>query len=168
MIIAPKPIDDYKYIKPTGLYAPTLTDCTAILVNDAAEDELAFDITSVINPLVCLLEFDFVIPADFKAFGGLADDLVVRALQDAVASLLGNLTITVVVLDSAGVVVDDSSIATIALTAAYANYDCPLVTGGTFVAGDHITVQITLDATVAGAVGDDGRITIPKLKYIPQ
>lgn len=165
-IIAPEPIDAYKYIKPTGFYAPTLTDCTAILVNDAAEDELAFDITSVINPLVCLLEFDFVIPSDFKAFGGLADDLVVRAIQDAGG--VGDLTITVVVLDSAGVVVDDGSITTIALTGAYVDYDCPLVTGGTFVAGDHITVQITLDATVAGAVGDDGRITIPKLKYIPQ
>jgi len=165
-MIAPKPTEDYKYIKPTGLYAPTLTDCTAILVNDAAEDELAFDITSVINPLVCLLEFDFIIPADFKAFGGLADDLVVRAIQDAGG--VGDLTITVVVLDTSGTVIDDSSIATIALTGAYANYDCPLVTAGAFVAGDHITVQITLDATVAGAVGDDGRITIPKLKYIPQ
>lgn len=160
-IITPQPIDDYKYIKPTGLYATTLANCTAVLVNNGTEDELVFDIdaTGIGN---CLIEFDFIIPADFKAFANQADDVSIRATQDLGAS--NDSTITINVIDTSGVESDDDSVAAQDLSNVFVTYDCA-IDAGTFVAGDHITIQIT---TTNPDNDDDCMITIPKLKYIPQ
>lgn len=160
-IIAPQPIDDYKYIRPTGLVATTLANCTAVLVNNAAEDELVYDIdaTGIGNAII---EFDFIIPADFKAFAGQADDVSIRATQDLGAS--NDSTLTINVIDTSGTNCDDNSVVAQDLTNVFATYDCA-IDAGAFVAGDHITVQIT---TTNPDNDDDCMITIPKLKYIPQ
>ena len=160
-IIVPKPTLPFKYIKPSGLVATTLTNCTAVLVNNAAEDELVYDIDAS-GAGSCVLEFDFVIPDDFKKFANKSDDFSVRATQDLGAS--NDSTITVNVLDTSGTDSDDDSIAATDLTNVFATYDCA-IDAGAFVAGDHITVQIT---TTNPANDDDCMITIPKLKYIPQ
>nr|BDI55215.1 MAG: hypothetical protein [uncultured archaeon] len=160
-MIAPQPKEDYKYIKPTGLYATTLTACTAILVNNAAEDELVFDIDAT-GAGNCIIEFDFIIPADFKAFAGQADDISIRATQDLGAS--NDSVITINAIDSGGNEIDDDSVAAQDLSNVFATYDCA-IDAGAFVVGDHITIQIT---TTNPANDDDCMITIPKLKYIPQ
>lgn len=160
-IIAPQPIDDYKFIKPTGLYATTLTNCTAVVANNAAEDELVIDIdaTGIGN---CIVEFDFVIPADFKAFANQGDDISIRATQNLGAS--NDSTITIDVIDSLGVDSDDDSVAAQDLTNVFATYDCA-IDAGTFVVGDHFIVRIT---TTNPDNDDDCMITVPKVKYIPQ
>lgn len=160
-VCAPQPIDDFKYIKPTGLYATTLTNCTAVLANNVAEDELVLDIdaTGIGN---CITEFDFVIPPDFKAFANQADDVSIRATQDLGAS--NDSTITIDVIDSAGTDSDDDSVNVIDLTNVFATYDCA-IDAGAWVVGDHFTVRIT---TTNPDNDDDCMITLPKVKYIPQ
>ena len=160
-ICAPQPKDDYKFIKPTGLYATTLTACTAVLANNAAEDELVLDIDAT-GAGNCITEFDFVIPADFKAFANQADDVSIRATQDLGAS--NDSTITIDVVDSAGVDSDDDSVNVIDLTNVFATYDCA-IDAGTFAVGDHFIVRIT---TTNPDNDDDCMITVPKVKYIPQ
>jgi len=160
-VVAPQLRDDYKYIKPTGLYATTLTNCTAVVVNNAAEDELVLDIdaTGIGN---CITEFQFQIPADFKAFANQADDVSIRATQDLGAS--NDSTITIDVVDSAGTDSDDDSVNAQDLTNAFATYDCA-IDAGTFAVGDFFIVRITTTNTVND---DDCMITLPKIKYIPQ
>ena len=161
MISAPQPINAFKYIKPTGLYATTLTNCTAVVVNNADEDELVIDIdaTGIGN---CITEFDFVIPADFKAFANQADDVSIRATQNLGAS--NDSIITIDVIDSAGTDSDDDSVAATDLTNAFATYDCA-IDAGTFAVGDHFIVRVT---TTNPDNDDDCMITVPKIKYIPQ
>ena len=161
-IIAPQPIDDYKFIKPTGLVATTPTNCTAVLVNNAAEDELVYDIDATVAVGNCIVEFDFIIPDDFKAFANQADDVSIRATQDVGVS--NDSTLTINVIDSAGVESDDDSVVVQDLTNVFATYDCA-IDAGAFVAGDHFVVQIT---TTNPDNDDDCMITIPKVKYIPQ
>ena len=170
-IIAPQPKDDYKYIDPIGLYATTLANGTITIVNDATADELAIHFESTAAAINCVFEMMFQIPADFKSFAGLADDLVIEAYQDVAAvDAVGDIALTVAVLDTVGTTVDDGSIADIALTAAYVALDCPLVTGGAFAVGDYITVQISV-ITTGGDVSenlDAALVLFPKIKYIPQ
>jgi len=160
-MIAPQPKDDYKYIKPTGLYATTLTACTAVIVNNAAEDELVFDIDAT-GAGNAIIEFDFIIPADFKAFANQGDDISIRATQDLGAS--NDSTLTINAIDSAGTEIDDDSVVAQDLTNVFADYDCA-IDAGAFAIGDHITIQITITNPDND---DDCMITIPKLKYIPQ
>ena len=160
-----------KHIAPTGLHATTLANGTLVFANDATVDELVIDVDATGAALSCLIEYQFQIPDDFIAFAGLADDLIVQAIQDGVAiDAVGDVAITVVVLDTSGTVVDDGSIADVALTAAYVQYDCPLTTGGTFVAGDFIVVQVTIAAKggLANEAADGARCTVPKIKYIAE
>jgi hypothetical protein len=161
-IIAPQPRQQFKYIKPTGLVATTPTNCTAVLANNAAEDELVYDIDAAAGAGNCILEFDFIIPDDFKMFANQGDDVSIRATQDLGAS--NDSTLTINVIDSAGVESDDDSVVTQDLTNVFATYDCA-IDAGTFVAGDHIVIQIT---TTNPDNDDDCMITIPKVKYIPQ
>jgi len=161
-IVAPQPIDDYKFIKPTGLVATTLTNCTAVLVNNAAEDELVYDIDAALAVGNAIIEFDFIIPADFKSFANQGDDISIRATQDLGAS--NDSTLTINAIDSAGTEIDDDSVVAQDLTNVFATYDCA-IDAGAFNIGDHITIQIT---TTNPDNDDDCMITIPKLKYIPQ
>ncbi len=160
-IIAPSPRQAYKFIQPTGLFATTLTACTAVVANNAAEDELVIDIDAT-GAGNCIIEFDFIIPDDFKAFANQGDDVSIRATQDLGAS--NDSTLTINVIDSNGVESDDDSVVTQDLTNVFATYDCA-IDAGTFVAGDHIVIQIT---TTNPDNDDDCMITLPKVKYIPQ
>ncbi len=170
-VIAPQPKDDFKYIDLIGLYATTLANGTITIVNDAGADELAIHFESTGAAINCVFEMLFQIPADFKAFAGHADDIVVSAYQDGNSGDgEGDIALTVAVLDTSGTTVDDGSIADIALTAAYVDLDAPLVTGGTFVAGDYCVIQISV-ITTGGDVSennDDALVLFPKIKYIPQ
>ena len=160
-IIVPKPTLPFKYIKPSGLVATTLTNCTAVLVNNAAEDELAYDIdASGVGSAV--IEFLFQIPADFKKFAGKSDDVSIRATQDAGAD--NDSTITIDVIDTSETDSDDDSVNAEDLTGAFATYDCA-IDAGSFSVGDNITIKIT---TTNPDADDDSLITIPKIKYIPQ
>lgn len=166
-IIAPQPKDDYKYIEPIGLYAETLVNCTNVLVNDATIDELVFDI-DITGAVAATIELQYQIPADFKAFAGQADDLSLRFIQDADSGDgVGDVGLTVNVLDTSGTDCDDDSIAAVAGTGAYVTLDCAM-DAGVFVAGDYIIVQLLVAEIVGSEVGDGCRISIPKLKYIPQ
>jgi len=168
-IIAPQPKDDYKYIDPIGLYASAVANGNVAIANDATVDELVFDGNATAAAYTLLIELQYQIPADFKAFGGLADDLTIQFIQDADSGDgVGDLGLTIVVLDSLGNVVDDSSIAAVAGTAGFVTLDCPLVTAGTWTIGDYFVVQISI-AQIGACENLDGvRFTIPKLKYIPQ
>jgi hypothetical protein len=166
-IIAPQPKDDYKYIEPIGLYAETLANCTNVLANDAVVDELVFDI-DITGAVAATIELMYQIPADFKAFAGQADDLSLRFIQDGDSGDgVGDVGLSVNVLDTLGVDCDDDSIAAIAGTGAYVTLDCAM-DAGTFVVGDYFIVQIIIAEIVGSEAGDACRITIPKLKYIPQ
>lgn len=170
-VINPQPKDDFKYIDLIGLFATTLANGTITIVNDAGADELAIHFESTGAAINCVFEIMFQIPADFKAFAGHADDIVVPAYQDGDSGDgVGDIAITVQVLDTAGAVVDDGSIADIALTGAYIDHDAPLVTGGAFVAGDYCVVQISVITTgaMASELGDDALVQLPRIKYIPQ
>jgi len=160
-ISVPPHVEPFKYIKPTGLYATTLTAATSVIVNDAGEDELVFD-NDATGAGSVVIELDFVIPDDFKKFANKSDDLSIRATQNAGAS--NDSTLTINVIDTAGTDCDDDSINAQDLTNVFATYDCA-IDAGAFVAGDHITVQIT---TTNPANDDDCMFTLPKLKYIPQ
>jgi len=160
-ITVPKPTKPFKYIKPSGLYATTLSNATVALVNDATIDELVFETTASGAGSV-ILELLFQIPDDFKKFAGKSDDLSLQAVQDAGAD--NDSLLTLDVLDAAGADADDDSVATEDITGSFATYDCA-ITGGTFAVGDHITVKITMTNPDAD---DDCRISIPKLKYIPE
>ena len=170
-VIAPQPKDDYKYIDLIGLFSTVLANGTITIVNDAGADELAIHFESTGAAIDCVFTITFQIPADFKAFAGLADDLEISAYQDGDSGDgEGDIALTVQVLDTLGAVVDDGSIADVALTAAYVILDCPLVTAGAFVAGDYCTVVISV-ITTGGDVsegGDDALVVLPKIKYIPQ
>lgn len=109
-----------------------------------------------------ILELLFQIPDDFKKFAGKSDDLSLQAVQDAGAD--NDSVITIDVIDDSGADADDDSVNATDLTNAFATYDCA-ITGGTFTVGDHITVKITVTNPDAD---DDCRISIPKLKYLPQ
>ena len=160
-ITVPPHVEPFKYIKPTGLYATTLTAATSVIVNDATEDELVFD-NDATGAGSVIIEFDFVIPDDFKKFANKSDDVSIRATQNLGAS--NDSTLTINVLDSAGVESDDDSVAAQDLSNAFATYDCA-IDAGTYSVGDHITIQIT---TTNPANDDDCMFTLPKLKYIPQ
>jgi len=170
-IIAPKLREAYKFIDLIGFYATTLANGTITIVNDPTADELAIHFESTGAAINCVFELMFQIPADFKSFAGLADDLEIEAYQDGDSGDgEGDIALTVSVLDTSGTTVDDGSIADIALTAAYVALDCPLVTGGAFAVGDYCTVQISV-ITTGGDVsenGDDALVLFPKIKYIPQ
>lgn len=166
-VIAPKPKDDYKYIDPIGLYAETLTNCTNVLALDAAIDELVFDI-DITGAVAAIIELMFQIPADFKAFANQGDDLELQFIQDGDSGDgVGDVSITVNLLDSLGVDSDDDSIVAVAGTAGFVVLDCA-IDAGTFVVGDYFIVQIIIDEIVGSEAGDACRVSIPKLKYIPQ
>ena len=170
-ITTPQHVKPFKYLEPIGIFASTLANGTITLVNDATADELAIHFESTGAAINCVFEMMFQIPADFKKFEGIATDLVLRAYQDGNSGDgVGDIALTVAVLDTSGATVDDSSIDDIALTGAYVSLDCPLVTGGTFAVGDYIVVQISVITKAAGVSenGDDALVTIPKIKYIPQ
>jgi len=170
-ILVPPSTLPFKYLEPIGFYATTLANGTITLVNDATADELAIHFESTGAAINCVFEMMFQIPDDFKKFEGIATDIVVSAYQDGNSGDgEGDIALTVAVLDSAGATVDDSSIADIALTAAYVALDAPLVTGGTFVHGDYITIQISIITKGADVSenGDDALVLFPKIKYIPQ
>ena len=166
-IIAPQPKDDYKYIDPIGLYAETLVNCTNVLANDATLDELVFDI-DISGAVDALIELQFQIPADFKQFAGQADDLVIQFIQDADSGDgVGDCTLTINIIDTNGTDSDDDSIAAVDGTAAYVELDCA-IDAGVFAVGDYFVVQIIIDENVGSEAGDAVRVSIPKLKYIPQ
>lgn len=166
-IIAPQPKDDYKYIDPIGLYAETLVNCTNVIANDAAIDELVFDI-DITGAVDALIELMFQIPADFKAFAGQADDLELQFIQDGDSGDgVGDCTLTVNVIDTNGTNSDDNGIAAVDGTGAYVVLDCA-IDAGAFVVGDYFVVQITIDENVGSEAGDAVRVSIPKIKYIPQ
>lgn len=166
-IIAPQPKDDYKYINPIGLYAETLANCTNVLANDAAIDELVFDI-DITGAVDALIELAFQIPADFKAFAGQDDDLVIQFIQDADSGDgVGDCSLTVNVIDTAGTNSDDNDIAAVAGTAAYVELDCA-IDAGAWAVGDYFVVQIQIDEIVGTEAGDAVRVSIPRIKYIPQ
>lgn len=170
-VIAPQPKDDFKFIDLIGLYSTVLANGTITLVNDATADELAIHFESTGAAINCVFTITFQIPADFKSFAGHADDIVVSAYQDGDSGDgVGDIALTVGVLDTSGTTVDDGSIADIALTGAYVDHDAPLVTGGAFVAGDYCTVVISVITTgaMASENGDDALVILPKIKYIPQ
>jgi len=170
-ILLPPLTKPFKYLEPIGLYATTLANGTITLINDSGADELAIHFESTGAAINCVFEMMFQIPDDFKKFAGLADDIVVSAYQDGNSGDgEGDIALTVAVLDTSGTTVDDSSIADIALTAAYVALDAPLITGGSFAHGDYITVQISVITKAAGASenGDDALVLFPKIKYIPQ
>jgi len=166
-VIAPQPKDDYKYIAPIGLYAETLVNCTNVLANDAALDELVFDI-DITGAVDAEINLAFQIPADFKAFAGQADDLVVQFIQDADSGDgVGDCTLTINVIDTAGTVSDDGGIAAVDGTGGYVVLDCA-IDAGAWAVGDYFVVQIVIDENVGSEAGDAVRVSIPLLKYIPQ
>ncbi len=166
-VIAPQPKDDYKYIDPIGLYATTLANCTVVLANDATLDELVFDI-DISGAVDALIELMFQIPADFKAFAGQADDLVVQFIQDGDSGDgVGDCTLTINVIDTNGTNSDDNGINAVDGTGGYVELDCA-IDAGAWVVGDYFVVQITIDENVGSEAGDAVRVSIPKLKYIPQ
>ena len=166
-IIAPQPKDDYKYIDPIGLYATTLANCTCVIANDATIDELVFDV-DVTGAMDALIELMFQIPADFKAFANQADDLELSFIQDGDSGDgVGDVGITVDVIDSAGTDSDDDSIAAVAGTGAFVVLDCA-IDAGAWAVGDYFIVRITLDEIVGSEAGDNCMVSIPKIKYIPQ
>lgn len=170
-ILIPPFTKTFKYLEPLGFFATTLANGTITIINDSGADELALHFESTGAAINCVFEMMFQIPEDFKKFAGLADDIVVSAYQDGNSGDgVGDIALTVAVLDDAGTTVDDSSIADVALTAAYVALDAPLVTGGTFSHGDYITVQISVITTGADVSenGDDALVLFPKIKYIPQ
>ena len=170
-ILIPPLTKPFKYLELTGFYATTLANGTITIINDTGDDELVMHFESSGAAINCVFELLIQIPDDFKKFLGGSDDLVIRAYQDGNSGDgEGDIALTVAVLDTSGATVDDSSIADIALTAAYVALDCPLVTGGAFIAGDYITVQISIITTGADVSenGDDALVTFPKIKYIPQ
>ncbi|KKN15264.1 hypothetical protein LCGC14_0987830 [marine sediment metagenome] len=160
-LIIPKLTKPFKYIKPSGLYATTLANVAVAIVNDATIDELVFE-TTASGAGSLILELLFQIPDDFKKFAGKSDDLSLVAVQDAGAD--NDSTITIDVIDASGADADDDSVNATDLTNAFATYDCA-ITGGTFAVGDYITIKITVTNPDAD---DDCRISIPKLKYLPQ
>ena len=160
-ITTPPLRQQFKYMKPTGLFATTLTNCTAVVANNAAEDELVIDIDST-GAGNCITEFDFIIPDDFKSFANQADDVSIRATQDLGAS--NDSTITIDVIDPLGVDSDDDSVAATDLTNVFATYDCA-IDAGTWAVGDYFIVRVT---TTNPANDDDCMLCLPKIKYIPQ
>ncbi len=170
-LILPSLTLPFKYLELLGIYATTLANGTITIENDTGADELAIHFESTGAAINCVIELLYQIPEDFKKFEGIATDLVIQAYQDGDSGDgEGDIALTVAVLDTSGATVDDSSIADIALTAAYVALDCPLVTGGAFVAGDYITVQISVITKGADVSenGDDALVLFPKIKYIPQ
>ncbi len=170
-ILVPPFTKPFKYLELTGFYSTTLANGTITIINDTGDDELVMHFESSGAAINCVLELLLQIPDDFKKFEGIATDLVIRAYQDGNSGDgVGDIALTVAVLDTSGATVDDGSIADVALTAAYVSLDCPLITGGAFVAGDYITVQISVITTGADVSenGDDALVTFPKIKYIPQ
>ena len=162
-MIAPQPKPAFKYITPSGVYVGTYTNCSGVLVYDSTEDALVLDIDMTGDAAGSKIEFLCQLPADFLKFAGGSDDVAVRAIQDAVAASL-DITLTIDVLDASGADADDDTVDGTALTGSYATYDCA-ITGGTFSAGDFITIRLTLPATTAS--GDGCRIGFPKIKYVP-
>jgi hypothetical protein len=166
-IIAPQPKDDYKYIDPIGLFATTLVNCTCVIANDATLDELVFNV-DVAGAMDAIIELAFQIPADFKAFANQADDLVIQFIQDGDSGDgVGDVGITVDVIDTAGTDSDDDTIAAVAGTAGFVELDCA-IDAGAWAVGDYFIVRITLDEIGASEAGDNCMVSIPKLKYIPQ
>lgn len=166
-IIAPQPKDDYKYIDPIGLHADTLVNCTNVLANDAALDELVFDI-DITGAVDAEINLTFQIPADFKAFANQADDVVVSFIQDGDSGDgVGDCTLTINVIDTAGTVSDDGGIAAVDGTGAYVELDCA-IDAGAWAVGDYFVIQIIIDENVGSEAGDAVRVSIPKIKYIPQ
>ena len=166
-IIAPEMREAYKYIAPIGLHGDTLVNCTNVIANDAALDELVFDI-DISGAVDAEINLAFQIPADFKQFAGHADDVVVSFIQDGDSGDgVGDVSITVNVIDTAGTVSDDGGIAAVAGTAGYVVLDCA-IDAGAWAVGDYFVVQIVIDEIVGSEAGDAVRVSIPLVKYIPQ
>jgi hypothetical protein len=110
----------------------------------------------------------FQIPADFKMFAGLADDLVVQFIQDGNSGDgVGDCSLTINVIDTNGTNSDDNGIAAVGGTAGFVELDCA-IDAGAFAVGDYFVVQIIIDEIVGSENNDAVRVSIPLIKYIPQ
>lgn len=169
IIVPPHKPESFKYLPISGLFVSAVTNVTFTETINAALDEYCFKFVATGAPVVTI-ELAVQLPADFKKFPGASDDLTISAIQDADSGDgVGDMAITVDVLDDAGADADDDTIDDIALTNAFVALDCA-ITGGTFAKGDWITIKIgvTSKGGDASEAGDEASVSLPKIKYIPK
>jgi hypothetical protein len=100
-------------------------------------------------------------------FAGGDDDLEIVFIQDADSGDgVGDVALTVDVLDDGGNDADDDDVDDIAGTGSQVTLDCA-ISAGTFVEGDYILVKITVQAKSGDTAesGDGARVSVPKIKY---